>query len=278
MISCGPADDYLRRCRAPAGRYRGGVRVFAQISDMHLDGGERALSRTRAVMDRLRGMPLDAILVTGDIADHGAVREYEQAVVELAADVPVLVLPGNHDERSAFRKVLLRDDPGDDAQAPVNAAHMVGGVLFALCDSSIPGRPEGLLDPSTVEWLRDILARADGPALVCMHHPPVKTHHPLLDEILLRRSGELAEVIGSNPRVVAVLCGHAHMAFSSTFAGKPLIVAPGVVSTLRLPWATPGGITWENALEPEEPPGVALHVLDDAGRLNTYFRAIRHDH
>ena len=45
------------------------------------------------VMEYLRSLRLDAILVTGDIADHGRYDEYEQAKASLTADVPVLTLP-----------------------------------------------------------------------------------------------------------------------------------------------------------------------------------------
>src|SRR5512139_1701828 len=90
------------RCRlalSPTQRTRNasGVMIIAHISDTHLDGGARALARTRRVMRYLRGCRLDAILVSGDLADHGDAREYEEVRAELTADVPVLMLPGNHD-------------------------------------------------------------------------------------------------------------------------------------------------------------------------------------
>ncbi|MFJ3999157.1 metallophosphoesterase [Streptomyces parvus] len=48
--------------------------LLAQISDLHLDGSDRARDRTSRVMDHLRSLPrpVDALLVTGDIADHAA--------------------------------------------------------------------------------------------------------------------------------------------------------------------------------------------------------------
>jgi 3',5'-cyclic-AMP phosphodiesterase len=75
-------------------------------------------------------------------------------------------------------------------------------------------------------------------------------------------------VLDRHPRVVAVLCGHAHTAAASTFAGRPLLVAPGVVSTLRLPW--------ENAdtMDRTMPPALAFHILDEAGRLTTHYRML----
>jgi hypothetical protein len=85
----------------------------------------------------------------------------------------------------------------------------------------------------------------------------------------------LAAVIEGRPNVAAVLCGHAHQPISTTFAGTPLVVAPGVVSTLRLPWAVPGPLTRSAAVDLDEPPGVALHVIDDVGRVTTHFRSPR---
>ena len=244
--------------------------VFGHISDTHLDGGERALARTRRVMAYLRGLPLDAILITGDIADHGAPHEYERARAELTADVPVLMLPGNYDERSAYRKVML----GHNGVAPINEARWIDDVLFALCDSSIPGRDEGLLSAETLAWLRGVLSGTDAPVFVCLHHPPVPLHNALIDQIRLAESEKLAALIEECPQVVAVLSGHAHTAAVSTFAGRPLLVAPGVVSTLRLPWTTAKELTWANTIDFDDPPAVAFHVLDHGGRLTTHYRVV----
>jgi len=88
--------------------------VFAQLSDTHLDGGQPRAGRLRSVMASLAGgrAPLDAVLVTGDVADHGLPGEYEQARSLLAGPWPVLICPGNHDERAAFRRVLLGEPAG----------------------------------------------------------------------------------------------------------------------------------------------------------------------
>lgn len=244
--------------------------IFAHVGDTHFDGGERARLRARRVMTWLRPMPLDAIVVSGDIADHGAIEEYEEARAELVAPVPVLMLPGNHDVRAAYRKVL-GEDSGD---GPINSVHRVGGVLFALCDSSIPGRHDGLLAPQTLAWLREVLADADCPVFVALHHPPIRLRHHLLDSIMLGEPTEFEELIRTSPHVVAVLAGHAHASAASTFGGRPLLLAPGVVSATRLPWTTSDELTWANTVDLDEPPGVAFHILDDDGRLTTHFRSV----
>jgi 3',5'-cyclic AMP phosphodiesterase CpdA len=245
--------------------------IIAHISDTHLDGGARALARTRQVMRYLRGCRLDAILVSGDLADHGEIGEYEEVKAELTADVPVLMLPGNHDRRPAYRKVLL-DGEGD---APINQLHRVGDALFALCDSSIPGRDDGLLAPETLAWLRGVLAEADAPVFVGLHHHPIPLHNPLVDSIGLVNADELAAIVGASAQVVATVCGHAHAAAAAMFAGRPLLAAPGVVSTTRLPWTTDEELTWANTADLDDVPGVAFHVLDEGGRLTTHFRVAR---
>ncbi|TYK45383.1 metallophosphoesterase [Actinomadura decatromicini] len=240
--------------------------VFAQISDTHLDGGDHRAERAARVMAHLDGLPLDAVLVTGDVADHGEAAEYEQAVEALASRHRVLACPGNHDARAPYRTGLLGEPPSDD---PIDRAHTVAGTVFAMCDSTIPGRGDGFLADETLAWLDERLAAdPDAPAFVCFHHPPVPVGIPYVDEI--RQSGEerLAAVVERHPQVVALLCGHAHTAAATTFAGRPLLVAPGVVSTLRLPGEA-GAVADETA-----PPGFALHVLDDDGRLTTHFRTV----
>jgi 3',5'-cyclic-AMP phosphodiesterase len=259
--------------------------VIAHLSDLHLGGSDHALARVRAVVDTVRRLTVDAVLVTGDVAEHGAVEEYEQAVAELGAfEVPVLALPGNHDERTAFRAVLLADGgpiagavggPRGGPDAAVNASHLVGGVLLALCDSGVPGESPGRLDEATLAWLDSVLTAHAGSALVCLHHPPVPTGLSIMDEILLTNPDDLAAVVTGHPQVTAVLAGHAHLGLTCTFAGRPLVVAPGVVSTLRLPWQLPSPGNWVDAVEPEAaPPGFVVHHVDGDGRLTSYPRAV----
>ena len=66
---------------------------------------------------------------------------------------------------------------------------------------------------------------------------------------------------------IAVAPRHAHTAAATTFAGRPCHVAPGVVSTLRVPAEHAGDLDYEL------PPAVALHVLDGTG-LTTHYRVV----
>jgi 3',5'-cyclic AMP phosphodiesterase CpdA len=243
--------------------------IFAQISDLHIDNTEHSVERATRVLDHLNDLPgeLDAILVTGDIADHGLVEEYQQAAKILRSRYPVLHCPGNHDVRANCRIGLTGEPPSD---GPINQVHRLPDSTFAMCDSTIPGEDGGLLTDDTLVWLDDNLrdTPADAPAFVCLHHPPVAMHQPYLDSMLLTEQAGLAEVIGRHQHVVAVLCGHAHTAAASMFAGLPVLVAPGVVSTLVMPWEH------GNIVDRQQPPGIAYHVLDDNRRLTTHYRVV----
>ncbi|MFG3056818.1 metallophosphoesterase [Kitasatospora sp. NPDC048239] len=249
--------------------------TIAHFSDIHIgqdhrgDGGARAYRRAGQVMAYLNALPgpLDAVLVTGDIADHGLPAEYEQAAKVLTSRHPLFDCPGNHDRRAPYREGLLGEAPAD---GPVNRLHRLPGADVLMLDSSIPGRDDGLLDEETLGWLDARLAdgRQDVPALVAFHHPPVELHLPFVDPI--RQFGEqrLAEVLARHPRVAALLCGHSHTGAATTFAGLPVRVAPGVVSTVTLPCEGEPDITFD------QPPMLVFHVLDDEGRLTSHYRAV----
>jgi len=251
--------------------------ILAHISDLHIgqdhgDGGARAQRRTERVLGFLNGLAgdVDAILVTGDLTEHGRPEEYRAAAELLAGSrFPVLTCPGNHDNRAAYQQEFLEEESGDGTQ-PVNRCHQLPGATVAMCDSTIPGRDDGLLDDTTLVWLDKILSDAprDEPALVCFHHPPVELHIPFVDGIRQRGEERLAEVLRGHENVVAVLCGHAHTAATSTFAGRPLVVAPGVVSTVVLPFESSTTIDYQLR------PAVAFHLLDDDRRLITHFRSL----
>jgi 3',5'-cyclic AMP phosphodiesterase CpdA len=241
--------------------------VLAHVSDTHLDGSERNAERAGRVMGYLNGLrqPVDAVLVTGDLADHGTLAEYEEVRKVLSSPYPTFTCPGNHDVREAYRAVLL----DEEGTGPINRVHRAGGAVFAMCDSSIPGRANGFLDDDTLGWLDGVLESTtpETPVFVCFHHPPVRLHSPFIDEIRQHGEQRLAEILTPYPQVVGVLCGHAHTPAASTFAGRPLLVAPGVVSTLRLPWEH------GDVLDYDLPPAIAFHVLDE-WRLTTHYRLV----
>jgi Icc protein len=244
--------------------------VIAHVSDIHVDSGARAAERARRVFAYLDTLPvdLDAVVVTGDIADHGLDAEYQTVRTLTASRHPVLIGPGNHDDREAFRRSLLGVEPSTE---PIDQVLRTDRFVLVHCDSSIPRQDDGFLADSTLAWLAAELdaTPADVPILVAFHHPPVELHVPYVDGI--RQFGEerLAAALADRRNVVALLAGHAHTAAATRFAGLPLLVAPGVVSTVALPWES-----GDQVVHLDQPPSLAFHVIDDAWRVTTHYRVV----
>lgn len=251
--------------------------VIAHLSDIHVDASPRSRERTLAAMDFLDALPyaFDAVIVTGDLADHGAEAEYAWIREHvLTSRHPVLTCPGNHDRRDVFRRVLLGAE-SPVPEAPVNQLLRGDGFVLALCDSSVPGKDEGFLEEETLAWLdAELAGTPEGiPVLVGFHHPPAALGIPFVDGIRQFGEDRLAELVRRHPSVTAFLCGHAHTAAATTFAGRPVLVAPGVVSTSKLPWEQTGG-SRDYVYTDEMAPSLAFHVLLGDGRLTTHYRSV----
>jgi 3',5'-cyclic AMP phosphodiesterase CpdA len=231
--------------------------IVAHVSDLHLDGSAPRRERAVRVGDHLRALSPapDVVLVTGDVADHGVPDEYAEAAAVLDGLDP-LVVPGNHDDRDALAAVF----------GPADRVQRTGGPTVALCDSLVPGHGHGALSGAALDLVAG-LADEPGPVVVALHHPPMPVGHPVMDRIALRDPAALEAVLRRRSGPTLVLCGHLHMPMVTTFAGHPLVVAPGVASTLRAPDEPGEGLV----REPSEP-GLALHVLRPGQAPLSVFR------
>lgn len=249
--------------------------VLAHLSDPHLDGTDATRARWLAVTAHLRDLPtpVDAVVVTGDVVQGEVPGEHAWAAEQLPGDVPVVWCPGNVDVRARFREALTPDHAGS-GDAPVDTVLRLDGVTVVALDSLVEGEVHGAVDDTSLAWLHERLteAAARGPVVVALHHPPVDLGHPKIDGVLLRHPDALARVLAEHPEVVAVLAGHAHGAISTTFAGRPLRIAPGIRSELLLPWE----VSHEGPplFDLDAPPAIAFHVVHDDGRVTTHHRTV----
>lgn len=249
--------------------------VVAHVSDTHVGNAvQDPAPRMAALMDHLLAMSPrpDVLLVTGDVADHGLAEEYAAARAWLDRwPGPLAVCPGNHDVRSAF---------GDGLGVPSRSVTEAAGLRFVMLDSLVDAIDgvrvdEGRLGADQLAWLDRALGASDVPAFVCLHHPPTTIGLELMDPIRLVDGDDLAAVLDHHPHVVATLVGHAHTMSATTFAGRPLLVGGGVVSTVTAD-AEPVDTLWYAA-----PPSLALHLVDDTERpprVTTHWRALPASH
>jgi Icc protein len=227
------------------GRYPAARRVIAHVSDTHLlEGGAplggvadtvASLEHTTAQLSRL-GDGLDAIIVTGDVADLGepdAYRLVREALEPLAVSTGAELawVMGNHDERGAFRSELLGEAPSDE---PVHRIIQLGGLRIITLDTSVPGYHHGALDEASLAWLdAELREAAPEGTILAMHHAPIATPLSLMDVLELRGQDALADVVrGRDIRMI--LGGHLHYATNGMFAGIPVSVAGATAYTMDL--------------------------------------------
>ncbi|MEP6842104.1 MAG: metallophosphoesterase [Pseudolysinimonas sp.] len=210
--------------------------VLVHISDTHLLTGEGRLydrvdsvAQLREMLEALErtGRHPEAIIFTGDLADHGEAAAYAElaALAEPVAErlgAKIVWGMGNHDNRAAFRSELMG---GMRGEGPVDHVMWFNGLRVIMLDTSVPGEHYGELDDSQLAWLADELARPalDG-TILAMHHPPIPSVLDLAVSVELRDQSRLAQVLtGSDVR--AILAGHLHYSSTATFAGIPVSVA-----------------------------------------------------
>ncbi|GAP36526.1 phosphodiesterase [Piscinibacter sakaiensis] len=243
--------------------------LLAQLSDPHLGlspaafGGQldttEALQRAVAHVAALDPRP-DAVLLTGDLAEHGRPEEYALLRRLLAPlPMPVYAVPGNHDDPAAARAGLDPAQMPVDADAPAGRCCYrvaLGGLQLVALDTVVPRQPHGALDAAQLDWLaRTLAACADAPVLVFMHHPPLPTGLAAMDACRLLDGAEaLAARLRAHGRVEGVLCGHLHRPVQLRFAGTGLHVAPSVAHQLALDLRPAAPLRARL-----EPPQVSLH-------------------
>jgi 3',5'-cyclic-AMP phosphodiesterase len=235
--------------------------VLVQLSDPHIGadwGYGDPVAKLAAAVACIRAVQPspDAVLVSGDLAEHGADAEYEQIRAQLACiGAPVHVLAGNHDDRRILRRQFGLAGAEDE---PVQYAVDLGPLLLVALDSTVPGEADGQLDAERLAWLEATLDAARGmPTVVAMHHPPFVTGIPAMDAIGLPASDRraLGEVVGRHPQVLRIVAGHVHRSITAVLAGRPVVTVPSTYVQARLDFRSP-----ELAFA-DEPAGFAVHGL-----------------
>ncbi|HEY2248708.1 MAG TPA: phosphodiesterase [Bradyrhizobium sp.] len=209
---------------------------IAQISDLHIKppgalaygkvDTAKALGRCVAALNAFVPAP-DFVVISGDLADTPNAEEYDYLKRLLKPlKLPFAGIPGNHDSRDLMR-VAFPDAPYALASNALNQKIEVGELDLLLVDSSVPGKPHGLLEPPTLQWLEQTLSTAASrPALLFLHHPPFLAGIWHMDRQNLHNASELSGIVRRHPRVRLVATGHLHRAIVTMFAGVPCTICP----------------------------------------------------
>lgn len=224
--------------------------IIAHISDLHVRGDGEPLKGIVDSQAALAGCLLhvrelfpqpDLVLATGDLANKGLDQDYV-ALRRLfdGIQVPVYIVPGNHDDRDKVREVF-----GDWGYLPRDGRFLHYVVedrplrLIGL-DTVVAGADGGEMCPERLAWLEARLEEAPGrPTLIFMHHAPFITSITSMDKTAFEGAAEMEAIVRRFPNVEAVVCGHMHRQMYRRWGGTLASVAPSVAFQIALD-LTPG--------------------------------------
>jgi len=206
--------------------------TVAHLSDPHLTTGPGDAAAARALqaaVDAVLGLQPapDALLLTGDVAEHGAPAEYARAREALAPlPMPLHVLPGNLDDRDAMRAAFGL--PGTDGER-IRYCVRCGTLRVVACDTLIPGRDDGCLDDEHRAWLdAELAAEPRTPTIVAMHHPPIDIGISAFDEIGIPATDRaaLGALLDRHGHVRRIVAGHVHRTVFGVLGPCGVVTAP----------------------------------------------------
>jgi len=201
-----------------------------QFTDPHLYGSEAEALRGVATLPALQAAlaraqshdwPPDALLVTGDIVQDDPAGYPHFRRLFGALGLPVLCIPGNHDEPQAMRREL--------AEPPfVLGGHVdLGRWRIVLLDTCLPGSASGRLSPESLRALDAALAGAGKRhCMVCLHHHPVPMASRWLDRVGLENAPEFLATVDRHQNVRAIVWGHVHQTHDALRKGVRLLATP----------------------------------------------------
>ncbi len=191
---------------------------------------------TELLLDAIKALPFafDFILHTGDVcadpheADYFCARE-----LLLQFPGPMYLLPGNHDSATHMEAIL------HDGQAlhVLRDAHVeVSGYHLVTLDTNGPGDAHApCLPDEQIAWFAQTLAAVgDQPIIAAMHHLPLATGVPWLDEHMRIQNGDRIQRIlrGRRDKLAGVFHGHIHQQTEAHKDGVLYICCPSTWSNL----------------------------------------------
>lgn len=199
------------------------------ISDLHF-GPPFVPAVAEALLQTIPALAPDAIVVSGDLTQRAKRQQFEQAreFFDRLPDIPLLVIPGNHDvplwrvfERLFTPHALYREIITPD----LNPVLRVGNVVLVGLDSTAPRRSisNGRLHPHQLRHCEETFAAVpeEMTRIVVAHHHFAPGHDRVYD-IAMPGSRRAIDCFVEQ-KVEMILGGHLHR----SYIGSSLDFFPG---------------------------------------------------
>lgn len=204
--------------------------LIVQLSDLHIREPQRLAYRRVNTADyliknidailKLPQIP-NAVVITGDLTDFARAEEYQHLASLLdRLPMPVYLLPGNHDDRTALRKAFPTHTYLGKSSF-IQYAVDIQDLHFIALDSTTPKQPYGTLCKQRLHWLETALEESKHkPVVIGLHHPPFDSLIGHMDKQgLLEGRDEFESLVSLYPNVVRVIAGHVHRDIQTSFGG-----------------------------------------------------------
>ncbi len=253
----------------------GAMLTFLHISDTHISGDpdyhppwipesvEHPNRGAELLLQAILGLPFafDFILHTGDVCADPHEADYRRArELLLRFPGPMYLLPGNHDSGDLMAAAL---HDGQNLHVLRDARSVVKGYHLIALDTAGQGDIHApALGDEQIEWFGETLdAAGDAPIIAAMHHSPIKTGVPWLDEHMRIQNGDRIQRILRSHRdqLAGVFHGHIHQQTDTYQDGVLYVCCPSTWSNLA---GDPG--VREGVADPLTPGGFNLVMLRDS--------------
>ena len=190
------------------------------LSDLHISDQGHPIWET----DTLRHFDLciqgiakengvDAIIVSGDLADKGSEWAYQYIDGRFAElNVPTYICPGNHDRLSTMQSYLKFCK----YETVVN----INAWKFIFLDTTIvdeyepsQNKARGIVKQGDFDMIDSLAASSTQPICIVMHHPPIEPGGWMNNKKLLGNRNEFKEFINKYDSIRMVIFGHIHYPF-----------------------------------------------------------------
>ena len=249
--------------------------TIAQLSDVHV-GGPLSFpeEKMRQIVERVRSVEPDVVVVAGDLTTAGYEWEYEEVAAWLdTIEFPKVVIPGNHDARNVGY-LHFRDRFGDAFsryRQPFDTTRserlQATGFTIVGLDSSEPDVNEGRIGRDRYPWIREQFDEPDDMRILAVHHHLVPIPGTGRERNTVTDAGDLLLAL-TDLDVDVVLSGHKHVPFFWGVNGM-LICNSGTAATRRVRGSTPP--SWNELRVDASTIKVFVHYEDGRRELSVVF-------
>lgn len=205
---------------------------IAQLTDCHLMSspeqdyrGKDSQQSLQRLMQSVREFAPELLLATGDLSEDASPASYKALQGNFEPlGIPVLALPGNHDDPALLAKTFNGSPVGN-----VEISQH-GDWQIIRIDSTVPGTPAGRINTEALAELEQVLSQQpDRLRLIALHHQPVPVGSPWIDKYRLLEPEGFLQLIDQCAGIKAVVWGHTHQVFTQQRNGIAMLGSPSSV-------------------------------------------------